>query len=175
MSWLDRHNVAPPHASSKSQENELSGAANRSLELRRESENLLNQTRRRGCDRFWLPEMRQQQGAAQAGEEQGSSSAHFPEFVGINCSGALVDLDSQREEQCDDSRLDDYVREHERLNDGIDRTGAHGNIREHGRDAASAIADGQQQHICGRLQYSKAEDQMDEVPAGNNAVQTDNE
>ena len=83
----------------------------------------------------------------------------------------VVALANHRQQEGHDHRFDDYVSEHEGLHDGIDGKHAGGNICEDRCRAAEAITDAEQQNVCGTLQDGETNYGMNEMPAGDQAVE----
>src|SRR5579863_1480962 len=99
------------------------------------------------------------------------SVAQLPQFLGVDGPEPLVRLDGECEEEGGHGGLDDDVGERQRLYDGVDGQGVAGDVREVRRNAPDAEPDRQEQHVRGGLEDDEGDDLVDEVPAGDDAVE----
>ena len=88
---------------------------------------------------------------------------------------AFVNLNRKAQQQSDNRDFDDDIGEHQRLHDRVNRLRIRGDVREYRRDAARPIPYGKQQHISRRLDHSRAQNQMHEVPAGDDPIKAHQE
>ena len=85
----------------------------------------------------------------------------------------LVDLHGQRQEQSRDGGADHHVGERQGLDDRIDGGRTDGHLGEHGGGGAVPEADREQQDVRRCLHDLEADDQVDEVAAGDDPVEAD--
>jgi hypothetical protein len=101
----------------------------------------------------------------------GSLASEGAEIFGVDASGFFVGFDHDCEEECDYDRFHDYVGEHEGLHDGIHSELAGGDVGEDWGGATDAISDAEEEHVCGGLEDGEADDGVDEVAAGDEAIE----
>src|SRR5580692_4276398 len=99
-----------------------------------------------------------------------------PERVGVQRAGSLVHLHYQREQQGGHRGPNHHIGERQRLHDGVDgRSRMGGQADEHRGVAAAAVPDLQQQDVGGGLRDRQADHQVNEVAAGHDTVEADEE
>src|ERR1051326_6582292 len=96
-------------------------------------------------------------------------------LVGVECTSVLLHLNGKAEQQRHDGGFHNDVCQHQGLDDRIDRRGSRRKIGVNWGRCAGAIPDSNQQNVGRRLQYSKTDDQMHVIPAGDNAVNSNDE
>ena len=93
--------------------------------------------------------------------------------AGIERVRPLVDLHREGEQQRRHRGADDHVGEGQRLHDRIDGLRAHRHLGEYRGDGVLAVADAEQEEIGRGLHDLHAHDEVDQVAAGDDAVQPD--
>src|SRR5215207_2165084 len=103
------------------------------------------------------------------------SPSEGAELVRVQGAEAAVSLDGEREQQGSHRRLDDHVGQGEGCDHGIDHRPRGRDVGVDWRRRTLAIAHREQQHVGRGLHDRQADDEVDEVAAGDDPVEADQE
>src|SRR6266568_742315 len=95
------------------------------------------------------------------------------QLLRIQGAEPLVRLDREGQQERGDGGLHHDVGKGERLDDGVDRWRVYRHVEVIGRHRAGHVADAQQQHVRRGLDDDQADDLVNEMTAGHDAVEAD--